>query len=90
MGKPTDLIPDLGRCLHLVGGQALLGFPGAPRRLRLPARPVWTRLAARNVGAVLLLGLDPLPQTVDVDRVDAYLDTDLDAERLLFGQTRTS
>ncbi|MFD0443926.1 hypothetical protein ACFQ10_18010 [Streptomyces indonesiensis] len=48
----------------------LLHFPGASRRLRLPTRPDWTALVIRTGGAVLLLGLDPLPQTADAAQVD--------------------
>ncbi|NEA77361.1 hypothetical protein G3I68_43335, partial [Streptomyces sp. SID13588] len=69
----------------IIGGQVLLHFQGASRRLRLPTRPNWTQLVARTGEAVLLLGLDPLPQSADAARIDAFLDTALAADRLLFG-----
>ncbi|MFB7501458.1 hypothetical protein ACFC09_43505 [Streptomyces sp. NPDC056161] len=75
--------------MQVVGDQVLVHFPGASRRLRLPTRRSWTELVARNGEAVLLLGLDPLPQTADAARLDAYLDAALAAERLLFGRART-
>jgi len=86
---PRELVPELDRCLQIVGGQVLLHFPGASRRLRLATRPDWTALVARSGEAILLLGLDPLPQSAGAARVDAYLDTVLAADRLLFGRTRT-
>jgi hypothetical protein len=64
-------------------------FPGASRRLRLPSRRSWTGLVARNGESVLLLGLDPLPQTAGAARLDTYLDVVLAADRLLFGRART-
>ncbi|MHB9860854.1 hypothetical protein [Streptomyces sp. YIM S03343] len=66
-----------------------MDFPGASRRLRLPTRRSWTELVTRNGEAILLLGLDPLPQSADAAQVDAYLDAELAADRLLFGRTRT-
>ena len=84
-----DAVPDAGRCLQIIGGQVLLHFPGASRRMRLPTRPDWTALVFRTGGAVLLLGLDPLPQTADAAQVDTYPDTALAADRLLFGCART-
>ncbi|MFG2501504.1 hypothetical protein ACGFSB_25245 [Streptomyces sp. NPDC048441] len=68
LGEARDPIPDAGRCLQIVVGQVLLHFPGASRRLRLPTRPDWTELVARTGEAVLLLGLDPLPQSADAAR----------------------
>lgn len=64
-------------------------MPGISRGLRLPTRRPWTELVARNAEAVLLLGLDPLPQSADAARVDTYLDAALAADRLLFGRART-
>lgn len=85
----AEVVPDLGRCLQIVGDQVLLHIPGASRQLRLPTRRSWTELAARHGEAVLLLGLDPLPQSADAARIDAYLDTALAADRLRFGRART-
>ncbi|MFD7169018.1 hypothetical protein [Streptomyces violascens] len=84
-----EVVPELDRCLQIVGDQVLVHFPGASRTLRLPTRRSWTGLVARNGEAVLLLGLDPLPQTADAARLDTYLDAALTADRLLFGRART-
>lgn len=89
LGGVRDTVPDVGRCLQIVGGQVLLHFPGASRRLRLPTRPDWTALVTRSGGALLLLGLDPLPQSADAAQIDAFLDAALAADRLLFGCART-
>jgi hypothetical protein len=84
-----EVVPDLGRCLQIVGDHVLLHVPGASRQLRLPTRRPWTELVARDGEAVLLLGLDPLPQSAGAARIDDYLDTTLAADRLLFGRART-
>ncbi|MDW4897715.1 hypothetical protein RB625_04830 [Streptomyces californicus] len=81
-------VRELARCLQVVGGQVLMSFPGTARKLRLPTRRPWAELVARNSEAVLLLGLDPLPQTADAARIDTYLDDALAADRLLFGRAR--
>ncbi|MFF1723678.1 hypothetical protein [Streptomyces sviceus] len=47
--------------------------------------PALDELVARNGEAVLLLGLDPLPQSADAARVDTYLDDALAGGWLLFG-----
>ncbi|MFD7919754.1 hypothetical protein ACFV3R_11060 [Streptomyces sp. NPDC059740] len=84
-----EVVPKLERCLQIVGDQVLMHVPGVSRRLRLPTRRPWTELVARNGEALLLLGLDPLPQSADATRVDTYLDASLAADRLLFGRART-
>ncbi|MGW7366004.1 hypothetical protein ACWGI8_21855 [Streptomyces sp. NPDC054841] len=89
LAGPREVVPELDRCLQIVGDQVLVHFPGASRRLRLPSRRSWTELVARNGEAILLLGLDPLPQTADATRLDGYLDAALAADRLLFGRART-
>ncbi|MFJ4741026.1 hypothetical protein [Streptomyces sp. NPDC088775] len=89
MASAREVVPELERCLQYIGDQVLLHVPGVSRRLRLPTRRPWTELVARNAEAVLLLGLDPLPQTADATRVDAYLDATLATDRLLFGRART-
>ncbi|HWU06463.1 MAG TPA: hypothetical protein VN520_08790, partial [Streptomyces sp.] len=89
MTGAREVVPELERCLQIVGDQVLLHVPGVSRRLRLPTRWPWTELVARNAEAVLLLGLDPLPQTADAARIDAYLDATLATDRLLFGRART-
>ncbi|MEV5492132.1 hypothetical protein AB0L47_29870 [Streptomyces bobili] len=89
LAGPREVVPEIDRCLQIVGDQVLVHIPGASRRLRLPTRRAWTELVAHNGDAVLLLGLDPLPQSADAARLDAYLDTALAAERLLFGRART-
>lgn len=86
---PREPVPGLDRCLQIVGDQVLMRFPGAGRKLRLPTRRPWTELVARNGEAVLLLGLNPLPQSADAARLDTYLDAALAADRLLFGRART-
>lgn len=48
-----------------------------------------TEVVARSGEVILLLGLDPLPQSADAAKVDAYLDAALAADRLLFGRART-
>ncbi|MFD4476041.1 hypothetical protein ACFWPU_07985 [Streptomyces sp. NPDC058471] len=89
LSGPREVVPEIDRCLQIVGDQVLMHFPGASRRLRLPSRRSWTELVARNGEAVLLLGLDSLPQIADAVQLDAYLDAALAAERLLFGRART-
>ncbi|MGW4101647.1 hypothetical protein [Streptomyces sp. NPDC004976] len=89
LASPREVVPELDRCLQVVGDQVLVHFFGASRRLRLPSRRSWTELVARNGEAILLLGLDPLPQSVDAARLDGYLDAALAADRLLFGRART-
>ncbi|MER5381750.1 hypothetical protein ABT040_15925 [Streptomyces sp. NPDC002688] len=89
LAGPREVVPELNRCLQIVDDQVLVHFPGASRRLRLPTHRSWTKVVARSGEAVLLLGLDPLPQTADDARLDAYLNAALAAERLLFGRART-
>ncbi|WP_330351652.1 DUF5949 family protein [Streptomyces sp. NBC_00582] len=89
LADARDVVPELERCLQIVGDHVLLHVPGVSRQLRLPTRRPWTELVAHNGEAVLLLGLDPLPQTADAARVDVYLDAALAADRLLFGRART-
>lgn len=84
-----EVVPELERCLQIIGDQVLLHVPGASRQLRLRTRRSWTELLARNGEAILLLGLDALAQSADAARVDAYLDAALAADRLLFGRART-
>ncbi|MER5466668.1 hypothetical protein ABT010_39850 [Streptomyces sp. NPDC002668] len=68
----------------------LLRFHGARYGLRLPTHPTWADLLTGSGRAVLLLGLDPLPQSADAARIDDYLETALAADRLLFGLARTA
>lgn len=86
---PREVVPEFDHSLRIVGDHVLLHLPGASRRLRLPTRRSWTELDARNGEALLLLGLDLLPQSADAAHIDAYLDTALAADRLLPGRTRT-
>ncbi|WP_369212319.1 hypothetical protein [Streptomyces flavofungini] len=91
LGGPTGargVIADLACRLQLVGDRVLLHIPEASRRLQLPARRSWTALVARTGEAILLLGLDPLPQSAGAARLDAYLDAALAADRLLFGRVQ--
>ncbi|MEW1689905.1 hypothetical protein ACIQOF_24300 [Streptomyces sp. NPDC091265] len=89
LGRAEDVVPDAGRCLHIIGDHVFLHIPGASRRLRLPSRPVWTALVTRTGTAVLLLGLDSLSQSVDASQLDTYLDTASQSDRLLYGMART-
>ncbi|WP_369356121.1 hypothetical protein [Streptomyces sp. cg2] len=89
LAGPREVVPEIDRCLQIVGDQVLVHIPGASRRLRLPTRRAWTELVAHNGDTVLLLGPDPLPQSADAARLDAYLDAAVAAERLLFGRART-
>ncbi|MFI6121667.1 hypothetical protein ACIBCU_17745 [Streptomyces sp. NPDC051064] len=89
LGRAGDVVRDAGRCLHIIGDHVFLHFPGASRMLRLPSRPDWAALVAHTGIAVLLLGLDPLPQSADAPQLDTYLDTASGADRLLFGLART-
>ncbi|MFD7137480.1 hypothetical protein [Streptomyces sp. NPDC059894] len=83
-----EVVPDLRPCLQLAGDHVLLNIPGASRRLRLPTRRPWTELVTRTGEAILLLGLEPLPQSAGADRLDTYLDAALAADRLLFGRAQ--
>ncbi|WP_327249873.1 hypothetical protein [Streptomyces sp. NBC_01320] len=85
-----ERIPDLHGRLQVIGDRVLLRFHGARYGLRLPTHPTWTDLLTSSGQAVLLLSLDPLPQSAGAARVDAYLDTTLAADRLLFGLARTT
>ncbi|MFJ3933144.1 hypothetical protein [Streptomyces sp. NPDC090029] len=89
LADAREVIPELERCLQIVGDQVLVHFPGASRRLRLPTRRSWTEQVARSGEAILLLGLAPLPQSAGAAKVDAYLHAALAADRLLFGRART-
>ncbi|MBT2383580.1 hypothetical protein [Streptomyces sp. ISL-11] len=82
-------LPELDGRLHVVGDRVLLKFHGSRYGLRLPMYPGWTSLLARRGRAVLIVGLDPLPQSADAARVDAYIDAAPAAGRLLFGLART-
>ncbi|MFF1487741.1 hypothetical protein ACIGZH_03115 [Streptomyces sp. NPDC058319] len=83
-----EVIPELESCLQLVGDRVLLHIPGASRRLQLPTRRTWTELVTRTDQAILLLGLDPLPQSAGAARLDTYLDAALAGDRLLFGRVQ--
>ncbi|MFD4754006.1 MULTISPECIES: hypothetical protein [unclassified Streptomyces] len=83
-----EVISRLGRRLRLVGDRALLHVPGASRRLPLPTRRSLNELVARIGEAILVLGLDALPQSADAARLDTYLDAALVADRLLFGRVQ--
>ncbi|QGV80391.1 hypothetical protein [Streptomyces ficellus] len=71
--------------LVTVGSHTLLRFPGAHWGLQLPAHPQWTRLVHDHGRATLILGPDPIAQSADAPRVDAYIDAALARGRLLFG-----
>ncbi|MBT2449405.1 hypothetical protein J7F03_20375 [Streptomyces sp. ISL-43] len=90
LAQAQDSVPDTQGTLVTVGSRALLKFPGARWGLRLPAHPQWTRLVQDSGRAVLIVGLDPLTQSADAVRVDAYLDAGITADRLLFGFARTT
>ncbi|MFF4647737.1 hypothetical protein [Streptomyces sp. NPDC001389] len=90
LARAKESVPDTQGALVTIGPRSLLKFPGARWGLRLPAHPQWTRLVQDSGRAALIIGLDPLTQSADAVRVDAYLDTALAADRLLFGFARTS
>ncbi|WP_037932906.1 hypothetical protein [Streptomyces sp. SPB78] len=85
-----EVVPRLGRRLRFVGGRALPHVPGASRRPPLPTRRSWNELVARTGEAILVLGLDALPQSADAARLDTHLDAALAADRLLFGRVQLS
>lgn len=85
LASAHDRVPVLAGRLEVVGSQVVLRFPGARHGLRLPTHPRWTDLVTSRGQAVLLVGLDALPQSADAARVDAYLDTELATDRILFG-----
>ncbi|MEU9420151.1 DUF5949 family protein [Streptomyces sp. NPDC048272] len=90
LARAQDSVPDTQGTLVTIGPRSLLQFPGARWGLRLPAHPQWTRLVQDSGRAALIVGLDPLTQSADAVRVDAYLDAGITADRLLFGFARTS
>ncbi|MEW2622181.1 hypothetical protein [Streptomyces sp. NPDC048106] len=85
LARAEDPAPETLGTLGTVGSHVLLGFPGARWGLKLPAHPQWSRLVHDHGRAALVLGLDPLAQSADALRVDAYLDAALACGRLLFG-----
>ncbi|MFI1969794.1 DUF5949 family protein [Streptomyces cinnamoneus] len=85
-----DVIADLDGCLRVVGSRVLLKFGGSRYGLRLPTQPGWIDLITCRGQAVLILGLDPLPQSATAGRLDTYLDAARAADRLLFGLARAS
>ncbi|WP_051701377.1 hypothetical protein [Streptomyces sp. NRRL F-6628] len=85
LARAEDPAPETLGTLVTVGSHILLRFPGARWGLKLPSHPQWTRLVHDSGRAALILGLDPLAQSADAPRVDAYLDAALASGRLLFG-----
>lgn len=90
LATARDSVPDLPGRLRIIGDRVLLRFHGTRYGLRLPTHPTWTSLVTSSGKAVVLIGLDPLPQSADAARVDAYLDAALATDRLLFGLARTA
>ncbi|MFD8544974.1 hypothetical protein [Streptomyces sp. NPDC059649] len=89
LAEPQDSVPDLGERLLIVDATTvLLRFRGSRFGARLPVRPGWTRHVRDHGQAVVVIGLDPLPRSADLPRVDAYLDAGLASGRLLFGLAR--
>ena len=66
----------------------VLRFDGTRYGMRLPVRRGWTEHVRVHGQAVVVIGLDPLPRSADLARVDAYLDAGLARGRLLFGLAR--
>ncbi|WP_269857058.1 hypothetical protein [Streptomyces sp. RPT161] len=89
LANARDPMPVLPGRLQVVGDRVLMRFHGSRYGLRLPTHPRWTALVARSGEAVVMVGLDALPPSADAARVDAYLDAELAADRLLFGLART-
>ncbi|WP_328486064.1 DUF5949 family protein [Streptomyces zaomyceticus] len=88
LAQAEDPVPDTHGTLVTVGSRCLLKFPGTRWGLKLPTHPQWTQLVHDHGRAALVLGLDPLGQSADGPRVDAYLDAALVRGRLLFGFAR--
>ncbi|MEV5874277.1 hypothetical protein AB0L75_08620 [Streptomyces sp. NPDC052101] len=65
LGRATDVVPDVGQCLQIIGSQVLLHFPGASRQIQPPTRPAWTALLAHNTEAVLLLVVRTRPHPLN-------------------------
>ncbi|GAA1910763.1 hypothetical protein [Streptantibioticus ferralitis] len=90
LADARDPLPVLPGRLQIIGDQVLMRFHGSRYGLRLPTHPRWTALLTRSCEAIVMVGLDALPQSADATRVDTYLDTELTADRLLFGLARTT
>ncbi|MGG7572890.1 hypothetical protein [Streptomyces sirii] len=89
LAEPPDLVPDLGERLLIVDtATVLLRFHSTPFGIQLPVRPGWTQHVRDHGQAVIVIGLDPLPRSADLPRVDTYLDAGLASGRLLFGLAR--
>ncbi|MFI9358673.1 hypothetical protein [Streptomyces lydicus] len=88
LAGPQDPIPDLGNRLLTAGTTTVLRFDGTRYGTRLPVRTGWTEHVHGHGQAVVVIGLDPLPRSADLPRVDAYLDAGLLSGRLLFGIAR--
>lgn len=84
-----EAVAELDGCLRVIGSRVLLKFGGSRYGLRLPTHPGWTDLITHRGQAVLILGLDPLPQSATAGRLDTYLDAGRAADRLLFGLAPT-
>lgn len=65
-----EVTARLDGCLRVIGNRVLLKFGGSRYGLRLPTHLGWTDLITRRGQAVLILGLDALPQSTTVSRLD--------------------
>ncbi len=89
LAAPHDPVPDLGARLHILGTTTvLLRYHGARFGTRLPVLSDWTRHVQRQCQAIVVVGLNPLPRSAGLERVDTYLDASLASGRLLFGLVR--
>ena len=85
LAEPQHPIPDLGDRLLIAVTTTVLRFDGTRFGMRLPVRTGWAEHVRTHGQAVVVMGLDPLPRSADLARVDAYLDAGLASGRLLFG-----
>ncbi|MFI6769609.1 hypothetical protein [Streptomyces sp. NPDC050355] len=88
LAPPQVPTPDLGERLLIADTATVLRFDGTRYGTRLPVRPGWTQHVRDHGQAVVVVGLDPLPRSADLARVDAYRDVGLASGRLLFGLAR--
>lgn len=88
LAPPQAPTPDLGERLLIADTATVLRFDGTRYGTRLPVRTGWTQHVRDHGQAVVVIGLDPLPRSADLTRVDAYLDVGLASGRLLFGLAR--
>ncbi|MGW7197565.1 hypothetical protein [Streptomyces chryseus] len=80
-GEPS--VPQVGVRLTTRPREALLHFAGCRYALSVK-HPRWVRALEQHGGALLAVGLDPLPQVVSVREVDEYRAAQREAGRMQF------